>query len=80
MKETYDHLESLWDNLLSREPVRIREAFTSLDKPSQNTVYAHLQRMVTEAGWQPEQNLSAKVAIQALDKLLNQEETWKSPS
>lgn len=59
-------LEALWDDLLSRQPERIRSAFDSLDLPGRRSVFTHLQRMASDAGWQSEQRLSAQVAIQAL--------------
>ncbi len=64
-----DPLEKLWDQLLSRSPERIRSAFASLDEPSQQAVIAHLQRMASEAGWHPEQVISARAALDALADL-----------
>lgn len=60
-------LESLWNELLSRQPKRIRRAFASLDPSEQNAVLAHLHRMVSESGWQPEQRASAQAALSALE-------------
>jgi len=65
-------LEVLWNDLLSRQPELIRSAFNSLDDPNQKAVFTHLQRMVNEAGWQPEQRASAKAAIHALETQSNQ--------
>ncbi len=50
-----DQLEQLWDDLLSRQPARIRSAFESLQAAQQKAVLAHLRRMLKEDGWQPEQ-------------------------
>ncbi len=61
-----DPLEIFWDNLLSREPTRIRAAFAELDHASQGAVLAHLERMASEEGWQPEQAVSARAALKAL--------------
>jgi len=69
-----EYLEALWNDLLSRELERIRKAFYSLDPPSQVIVLAHLQRMLSESGWQPEQRLSARAALQTLEKQSDQEE------
>jgi Ca2+-binding EF-hand superfamily protein len=69
-----EHLEVLWNDLLSRQPERIREAFSSLDPNSQKIVLAHLQRMAGEIGWQPEQRISAKAALNALENHIDQEE------
>lgn len=60
-------LDKLWDHLLSRQPELVREAFNSLDRSAQKSVLTHLQRMVKEEGWQPEQRLSAQAALQALE-------------
>ena len=72
-KKRPDQLEGLWEDLLSRQPELIWAAFDSLDKPSQKAVFTHLQRMVSEVGWQPEQQVSAKAAIQALETQSEQE-------
>jgi hypothetical protein len=61
-----DTLETLWDELLSRRPARIHRAFNRLPPDQQQSVQAHLQRMVAEDGWHPEQRLSAQIALQAL--------------
>jgi hypothetical protein len=58
--------EMLWDELLSRQPERIREVFDSLDAPSQKIILAHLETMVRETGWHPEQRISARAALHAL--------------
>lgn len=59
-------LEHLWDRLLSRQPEQVREAFSELSAPDQQTVLTHLQRMAGEPGWHPEQRASALVALNAL--------------
>ncbi len=59
-------LEILWDDLLSEQPETIRTAFAALDKTDQNTVLTHLERMASEAGWQPEQRRSARAALKAI--------------
>ncbi len=64
-------LESLWDDLLSRQPERVRAGYASLAASEQKTIYDHLQRMAGEPGWQPEQRLSAQIALSALE---NQEQ------
>ena len=66
-------LELLWDELLSRQPERIREVFGSLDAPSQKIILTHLETMVRETGWQPEQRISARAALLALGYEKNQE-------
>lgn len=62
-QETY---ENLWDMLLSRQPVMIEQAFTSLESDQQKAVMDHLQRMVAEPGWQPEQRVSAQAALDTI--------------
>lgn len=68
--QAYDP-EWLWEQLLSRLPASIKDAFATLDPSDQQAVLAHLQRMVTEPGWQPEQRLSATTA---LDVLISEED------
>lgn len=62
-------LEQAWDDLLSREPDKISRRFASLDQDSRLTVRQHLQKMVSEEGWHPEQVLSAKSAIRVINKM-----------
>jgi hypothetical protein len=62
-----DPLETLWDDLLSRDQELVRAAFGTLSAEEQKSVLAHLQRMVNEPGWQPEQRLSALAALDALE-------------
>lgn len=59
-------LELLWDQLLSRQPELVRKAYSELALPEQQAVRLHLEHMINEPGWHPEQRLSAWVAIQAL--------------
>jgi hypothetical protein len=67
MEEILDPLEEFWDRLLSRQPARIRQAFGSLDEAEREAVLAHLLKMASEPGWQPEQRESAQSALMALD-------------
>ena len=67
MDENLDPIEDLWDGLLSRQPELVRTAFSSLDLAERAAVLAHLQRIVGEAGWHPEQRLSAQAALDALE-------------
>jgi hypothetical protein len=59
-------LEGLWDNLLSRDPDRIRRQWRDLSAEEQRAVLDHLARMVSEEGWLPMQRLSAQAALDAL--------------
>jgi hypothetical protein len=67
MDENLDSIEDLWDELLSRQPELVRTAFSSLDSDERAAVLAHLQRIVSEAGWHSEQRLSAQAALDALE-------------
>ena len=62
-----DHLNALWDDLLSRLPERVRAAYASMAAPEQKAVLTHLQRMVSESGWQASQRASARAALKALE-------------
>jgi hypothetical protein len=73
MERTPEQLEALWNNLLSRQPELIREAFNSLDSSTQEIVLAHLKNMAGDPGWQTEQIISAKVALHALEGQIDQE-------
>lgn len=66
MNQDRDELENLWDNLLSRNPEQIIEAFTPLDELHQQNVHDHLIRMAEDPGWHPEQRRSAQSALAAL--------------
>jgi hypothetical protein len=63
----YSNIEDLWDQLLSRQPELIRAAFESLAPKEQQDVLVHLQRMISETGWHPEQVTSARAALDALE-------------
>ena len=63
-----DSLEKLWEEILSRQPDRIRAAYNALTVEDQAAVAAHLKRMASEEGWQPVQIESAQVALHALGK------------
>ncbi len=56
-------LSDFWDAILSRNPRLIQNAFALLDESSKKAVVNHLQKMITESGWHPEQVKSAKAAL-----------------
>jgi len=60
------YLEEIWDDILSRRPARIRRRFNLLDAASRQEVMEHLNRMITEDGWQEVQVTSAQTALAAL--------------
>jgi hypothetical protein len=62
-------LESFWDSMLSRDPQRIRNVYFSLSPEGKISVIAHLNRMSSEIGWQPEQRVSAQSALDAIQNL-----------
>ena len=70
-RQSLNKLEALWDELLSRQPERVQAAYTTLEASEQEAVYAHLQRMADEPGWQPEQRASARAALQVLAEKAN---------
>lgn len=67
-KEDHLSIDLLWDNLLSREPEKIRPAFIHLSQSECSAVIEHLNRMISEDGWHPEQKKSASIALQIIGK------------
>jgi hypothetical protein len=66
---TSKELEVFWENLLSREAERVKEAFSLLTKIEQESVLAHLRRMSDEPGWHAEQRLSARFALEVVNDI-----------
>ncbi|MEN8241873.1 MAG: hypothetical protein ABFS17_08125 [Chloroflexota bacterium] len=58
--------ELFWTEILSREAERVLAAFSPLPEDEKEYVSAHLQRMVSEEGWHPEQVISARAALEAI--------------
>ena len=69
MPENTLPLETLWDSLLSGDPMLIHQAFSSLNETERLFVLEHLRRMQSEPGWYPQQRQSAVEALKALDLL-----------
>lgn len=69
MEENLDPIQLFWDNLLSREPARIQWAFSTLDENSKQAVINHLEKMISETGWHPEQVKSAQAALETIKKI-----------
>ncbi len=65
-RNNIDPLEKFWDAVLSRSPRRIRAAIRPLDDLARAALIAHLSRMTTESGWQPEQQESARAALKVI--------------
>ncbi len=61
--------------LHSRQPAMIEKAFTSLESDQQKAVMDHLQHLVAEPGWQPEQRVTAQAA---LDTIADQQTQFSS--
>ena len=59
-------VEQFWNEILSRQPQKIRAAFAALDIEAKQAVLTHLERMISESGWHPEQVRSAQAALAAL--------------
>jgi len=66
MSEPSNSIDIIWGQLLSRDPVKIQEAFSELDQDTQKSVLDHLNKMVVEEGWHPEQRASAQAALQTI--------------
>ena len=66
MLNNRDPLEIFWDAILSRQPELIQAAFSQLDDQERKELIAHLQRMVNEEGWHPEQRKSAQAALASI--------------
>jgi hypothetical protein len=60
--------DELWDAILSRESNRILIAWQRLNAEEQVSLLAHLERMITEDGWHPEQITSAQTALNIIRK------------
>ena len=62
-----DAVVTYWEEILSRQPERIQEAFSALSEEEKMAVVNHLNRMTNEPGWHPEQVESASKALQTLN-------------
>jgi hypothetical protein len=61
-----DELYQFWDELLSRQPQIVKQAFARIPKKEQKAVLAHLKDMAKGEGWQPGQRDSARAALDFL--------------
>lgn len=59
-------LETLWADILSKDPVKIIKAMGSLSDEELGAVIEHLQRMANETGWSEGQRHSASTALELL--------------
>ena len=61
--------ELFWENLLSRDPEKVKSAWLMLPVEYQKDVRGHLVSMVTELDWHPEQVKSAEAALDVIDTM-----------
>lgn len=66
MSSEEDKFENIWEILLSRQPVKVLAAYESLAPDQKKLVREHLEKMINEAGWQPEQRISAQAALDTI--------------
>lgn len=64
-----ENKEIFWENLLSREPEKIKAAWHMLPAEYRKDIRDHLVSMVTELDWHPEQVKSAEAALNVIDTL-----------
>ncbi len=69
MPDFFDPVELFWESLLSREPDQIKAAWNSIDRATQEQVLLHLQDMLNDEDWHPEQRASAEIALKVLNSL-----------
>jgi hypothetical protein len=63
MNEPLDPFSLIWDDLLSCQPEKIKNAYSRLANIDQKLVLEHLQEMAEGEGWQPSQKESAEAAL-----------------
>jgi hypothetical protein len=69
MTKNIEPLDQFWGDLLSRDPILIRNTFVRISKTDQGNVCRHLEKMANEKGWHPEQKKSAQVALDVIINL-----------
>jgi hypothetical protein len=62
------HIDLVWEQILSRDPELIRAIYEKLTMDEQMAVLKHLNIMISEKGWHPEQVKSAQAALKTLNK------------
>jgi len=63
------NIEILWDKILSRDAEQVKQAYLVLAKSEKKYVRTHLQKMIAESDWHPEQKTSAKEALTIITML-----------
>ncbi|MBM3137281.1 MAG: hypothetical protein FJZ98_03720 [Chloroflexi bacterium] len=66
-----DLIEKLWDDILSRDPLKIRAAFEHLNDQERRDVFTHLEKMSRDNGWHPEQKISADAALDVIIHIID---------
>lgn len=61
-----DLIEKFWEEIFSRDPLRIKDAFATLSDQEQHEVYDHLKKMSCGDGWHLEQKVSADSALNVI--------------
>jgi hypothetical protein len=61
-------LENFWENILSRDPEKIRLSWEPLSTEEKQSIYEHLQDMTTGEGWLEVQRESARTALKVLQE------------
>jgi len=61
-------VEQFWDELLSRDPRRIKKSFEDLSDGDRQAVVDHLEKMTTETGYHSSQKRSAEIALKTIKK------------
>jgi len=61
-------IEYFWDEILSRDPTRIKKSYEELSNSDQRAVVEHLIAMTTEEGWHTAQKGSAQIALATIEK------------
>ncbi len=69
MNREKGELDIFWENMLSRDPARVRDAWGTLTVEERIAIRAHLVRMASEEGWAEPQRISAQAALDALAAL-----------
>ncbi len=64
-------IEQFWDEILSRDPIRIERSLKDLSDSDRQAVVDHLTLMTTEDGWHSSQKRSAQIALETINKDLN---------
>jgi hypothetical protein len=63
MNDSLDPFSQIWDDLLSCQPEKIKNAYSRLATIEQKLILEHLQEMAEGEGWQPTQKESAEAAL-----------------